>query len=103
VVRVLLVEDDRRLAESLRRSVVESRMAVDVSHDGEEALAAVSASSYDVIVKQDMALPRKRCYAANIGNSRWIRSQESANREMVVQHFLGKEELIPRANRTPLA
>ena len=55
--RVLLVEDDRRLAESLRRSLVESRMAVDVSHNGEDALEAAMGNPYDVIV-MDVMLPR---------------------------------------------
>ena len=55
--RVLLVEDDRRLAESLRRSLVESRMAVDVSHNGEDGFAAASTNPYDVIVL-DVMLPR---------------------------------------------
>jgi two-component system OmpR family response regulator len=54
---VLIVEDDRRLAESLRRSLVESRMAVDVAHNGEEALAAAASTTYDVIVL-DVMLPR---------------------------------------------
>jgi len=55
--RVLVVEDDRRLAASLRRSLVESGMAVDVAHDGEEGLAAASSTPYDVIVL-DIMLPR---------------------------------------------
>jgi DNA-binding response OmpR family regulator len=55
--RVLVVEDDRRLAASLRRSLMESRMAVDVAHDGEEGLAAASSTPYDVIVL-DVMLPR---------------------------------------------
>jgi DNA-binding response OmpR family regulator len=55
--RVLVVEDDRRLAASLRRSLIESRMAVDVAHDGEEGLAAASSTPYDVIVL-DVMLPR---------------------------------------------
>jgi len=55
--RVLVVEDDRRLAASLRRSLIESRMAVDLAHDGEEGLAAASLTPYDVIVL-DIMLPR---------------------------------------------
>jgi DNA-binding response OmpR family regulator len=54
---VLIVEDDRRLAASLRRSLIESRMAVDVAHDGEDGLEAASTTSYDVIVL-DLMLPR---------------------------------------------
>src|ERR1700730_9936647 len=55
--RVLVVEDDRRLAASLRRSLMESRMAVDVAHNGEDGLAAASTTPYDVIVL-DLMLPR---------------------------------------------
>ena len=55
--KVLLVEDDRRLVESLRRSLTESRITVDVSHNGEDGLAAASAYPYDVIVL-DVMLPR---------------------------------------------
>src|ERR1700682_447015 len=54
--RVLVVEDDRRLAESLRRSLMESRMAVDITHNGEDGLAAASTTPYDVIVL-DVMLP----------------------------------------------
>jgi two-component system OmpR family response regulator len=56
-VRVLVVEDDRRLAESLRRSLMESRMAVDVAHNGQDGLAAASTTPYDVIVL-DVMLPQ---------------------------------------------
>jgi DNA-binding response OmpR family regulator len=55
--RVLVVEDDRRLAASLRRSLMESRMAVDIAHNGEDGLEAASATPYDVIVL-DLMLPR---------------------------------------------
>ena len=55
--RVLIVEDDHRLAASLRRSLIEARMAVDVVHDGEEAVAAGLGTTYDAIVL-DVMLPR---------------------------------------------
>ena len=56
-VRVLIVEDDRRLAASLRRSLIESRMSVDVMHDGDDGLVAATTTPYDVIVL-DLMLPR---------------------------------------------
>jgi DNA-binding response OmpR family regulator len=55
--RILIVEDDHRLAASLRRSLIEARMAVDVVHDGEEGVAAASSTAYDAIVL-DVMLPR---------------------------------------------
>ena len=55
--RVLIVEDDRRLAASLRRSLMESRMAVDLAHNGEDGLEAARGTPYDVIVL-DLMLPR---------------------------------------------
>jgi two-component system OmpR family response regulator len=54
--RVLIVEDDGRLAESLRRSLVEARMAVDVAGTGQEAISAASATAYDAILL-DVMLP----------------------------------------------
>src|SRR6202521_3987904 len=55
-VRVLLVEDDHRLAAGLQRGLGESGMSVDAVHDGEDALAAASSTPYDVIVL-DVMLP----------------------------------------------
>ncbi len=55
--RILIVEDDRRLAASLRRALIEARMAVDVVHDGQEGVAAASSTAYDVIIL-DVMLPR---------------------------------------------
>jgi two-component system, OmpR family, response regulator len=54
--RVLLVEDDQRLAASLRRGLGESGMSVDAVHRGDDAVAAASTTAYDVIVL-DVLLP----------------------------------------------
>lgn len=56
-VRVLVVEDDRRLASSVRRGLSEAGFAVDTVHDGEEAVAAALTTSYDVLLL-DMMLPK---------------------------------------------
>jgi two-component system OmpR family response regulator len=55
-VRVLIVEDDRRLATSVRRGLEEASFAVDVVHDGEEAVASALAVPYDLIVL-DVMIP----------------------------------------------
>ena len=54
--RVLIVEDDHRLASSLRRNLGETGIVADVVHDGEEGLEAARTTAYDVIVL-DVMLP----------------------------------------------
>lgn len=54
--RVLVVEDERKLGELLRRGLEEEGYAADLADRGEEALWMVQAVSYDVIVL-DVMLP----------------------------------------------
>lgn len=54
--RLLLVEDDRRLAATLRRGLQEAGFSVDMVHDGEEGLAGAMSNPYDVVVL-DVMLP----------------------------------------------
>jgi two-component system OmpR family response regulator len=54
--RVLLVEDDSRLAGSLRRGLEEEGLGVDLVGDGEEAVAAASTTPFDLILL-DVMLP----------------------------------------------
>jgi DNA-binding response OmpR family regulator len=48
--RILVVEDQRRLAEAVAEGLRREGMAVDISYDGADALTHVSVNSYDVIV-----------------------------------------------------
>ncbi|GFG63072.1 DNA-binding response regulator [Mycobacterium kubicae] len=54
--RVLLVEDEERLAQTVRRGLIAEGFVVDVEHDGRNGLAAVSSGEYDVVVL-DIMLP----------------------------------------------
>jgi DNA-binding response OmpR family regulator len=54
--RVLVVEDDRRLARALMRGLREAGLRADAVGTAAEALAAVASASYDVIVL-DVMLP----------------------------------------------
>jgi len=54
--RVLIVEDDHRLATTLRRVLTEAGMTADVTYDGEQGLEAALAADYDVILL-DLRLP----------------------------------------------
>jgi DNA-binding response OmpR family regulator len=48
--RVLVVEDQRRLAEAVAEGLRREGMAVDISYDGADALTHVSVNTYDVVV-----------------------------------------------------
>ena len=48
--RVLLVEDDSRLADAVARGLVEAGLAVVHASDGDEALGAALSGSFDVII-----------------------------------------------------
>jgi two-component system, OmpR family, response regulator len=55
-VRILVVEDELKMASLLRRGLVEEGHAVDVARTGDEALALAPAAEYDAIVL-DLMLP----------------------------------------------
>src|SRR5262245_16576653 len=54
--RVLVVEDEKKTASFVRKALQEEGHAVDVLHDGSEALAAVAGTPFDVVVL-DVMLP----------------------------------------------
>src|SRR5579884_3503189 len=54
--RILVVEDERRVASFLARSLREQAFAVDVAATGQQALAAAHATEYDLILL-DLRLP----------------------------------------------
>jgi two-component system OmpR family response regulator len=54
--RALIVEDEVKMANLLRRGLSEEGYAADVTHDGERAIAMARATEYDVIVL-DVMLP----------------------------------------------
>jgi DNA-binding response OmpR family regulator len=56
-VRVLVVEDEAVLAAAIARGLRREAMAVDVSHDGADALAKLQVNRYDVVVL-DRDLPQ---------------------------------------------
>jgi DNA-binding response OmpR family regulator len=56
--RVLVVEDERRLAGIIRRGLIEEGYAVDVVYDGEEAQYMAETTTYDIIIL-DIMLPKK--------------------------------------------
>ncbi|WP_326822049.1 response regulator transcription factor [Streptosporangium sp. NBC_01639] len=55
--RVLVVEDERRMAAALQRGLQAEGFAVDLAHDGEDGLHLARQGDYDVVVL-DIMLPR---------------------------------------------
>lgn len=56
--RVLLVEDDRMIGETIESALQDATYAVDWLRDGAAALAAIESQAYDVILL-DLGLPKK--------------------------------------------
>jgi two-component system OmpR family response regulator len=59
--RVLMVEDEVRLADTVRRGLTDAGFVVELVHDGEDAVWAATEHSYDVIVL-DIMLPKLNGY-----------------------------------------
>jgi DNA-binding response OmpR family regulator len=49
-VRILIAEDERRLADAIARGLRREGMAVDLAPDGEDALVKARVVRYDVVV-----------------------------------------------------
>jgi DNA-binding response OmpR family regulator len=60
-VRVLIVEDERRLATLLARGLTAEGFAVDVAYDGADGLLRARTTGYDIVVL-DVNLPRLNGY-----------------------------------------
>jgi DNA-binding response OmpR family regulator len=56
--RILIVEDNRRLSNSLKMSLVDDGYAVDVAYDGLEGQELAEMTPYDLIVL-DIMLPKR--------------------------------------------
>ena len=56
--RILLVEDDNRVASFVRRGLREEQYAVDMAADGEKAIFMCQTGEYDLIIL-DLMLPKK--------------------------------------------
>ena len=59
--RVLLVEDDERLVEVMKRGLQREGFVVDTASDGEEGLSVAQAIDYDAIIL-DLMLPKRNGY-----------------------------------------
>jgi DNA-binding response OmpR family regulator len=52
--RILVVEDEHKIANAIRQGLVQQSYAVDVSYDGDEGLAMATTEPYDLIILDRM-------------------------------------------------
>ena len=57
IVRILLVEDELKVASFIRSALEQNSYAVDVSHDGEEGCYLAESTDYDLVIL-DIMLPK---------------------------------------------
>src|SRR2546425_7236445 len=55
--RLLVVEDEEKLAQLVKRALLAERFSVDVAHDGREGLELATSYDYDLIIL-DLLLPQ---------------------------------------------
>jgi DNA-binding response OmpR family regulator len=101
-VRVLVIEDDQELAETIAAGLRHERMAVDVALDGESGLARALVNDYDVIVL-DRDLPGihgDRVCARLVdggGRCRLLMLTAAASNEDVIDGLgLGADDYLPK-------
>lgn len=59
--QILVVEDEEKIANLLRKGLLEERYSVDVARDGEEALYKYEINEYDLVIL-DLMLPKVNGY-----------------------------------------
>src|SRR3954470_18191888 len=103
--RVLIAEDEERVAEAIARGLRREGVAVDVAHDGENALFKARVHDYDVVVL-DRDLPRLHgddvCRALNSEQPETKVLMLTAARELddvVAGLALGADDYLPKPFR----
>jgi two-component system, OmpR family, response regulator VanR len=88
-VRVLLAEDERRVADAVARGLRREGMAVDVAYDGATALDKARLTPYDVVVL-DRDLPE--LHGDDV--CRTLRSEEPDSRVLMLTAANGVDDLV---------
>jgi DNA-binding response OmpR family regulator len=100
--RVLLVEDDKSVAEFVRRGLEAEQYAVDVAQDGEEAQRKLMGRDYNLLVL-DLNLPRRDGFdvlrslrAQEVSTPVLILTVRSAVEDRVKGLNLGADDYLPK-------
>jgi two-component system response regulator VanR len=88
-VRVLVAEDERRVADAVARGLRREGMAVDVAYDGESALDKARLNPYDVVV-----LDRDLPLVHGDEVCRTLRDEEPDSRVLMLTGAAGVDDLV---------
>lgn len=88
--RVLVVEDEVKIARAIKRGLEQERFAVDVCHDGDEGLRYALDEPYDVIVL-DRMLP-------GLDGVEVCRQLRAAGKEMPILFLTAKDKVSDRVD-----
>ncbi len=80
--KVLLVDDERDLAEACAISLSQAGYAVSVAHDGAEALTILTAKTFDLVIT-DLRMPRLDGFTV----LRWIMSNKPSTKVIILTAF----------------
>jgi DNA-binding response OmpR family regulator len=87
--RVLIAEDERRLADTLAEGLRKRGLAVDVAHDGDQALHKTRVYPYDVIV-----LDRDMPYVHGDDVCRTVNSEQPATKILMLTAAVSLDDMV---------
>lgn len=100
--RLLVVEDEEKLAQLVKRALVAERFSVDVAHDGREGLELATTYDYDLIIL-DLLLPQldgsEILHRVRRGNTRvpvLILTAKDAVRDKVAHFEAGADDYLTK-------
>lgn len=100
--RILVIEDEKKVASFIRKGLTEELYTVDVAYDGEEGLHLAQEQNYDAIIL-DIMLPRKDGFAVikhlrSCGNTTPVLmlTARGATQDRVTGLDLGADDYLPK-------
>lgn len=100
--RILIVEDEHRIAQAVKEGLEQESYAVDVCHDGEDGYNTASADDYDLIIL-DVMLPSmdgfEICKKLRLDNNHTpvlMLTAKDQNRDVVYGLDTGADDYLPK-------
>ncbi len=100
--RILLVEDERRIAQAVKEGLEQESYAVDVEYDGEDGLNAALAEDYDLIIL-DVMMPvlngfevSKKLRASGIKSPILMLTAKDQDKDIVQGLDSGADDYLPK-------